>query len=228
MNLYAVNLSFAVLVTCWALTLVSLALAIALATKRGDWARLAACSTTRIWHATIAFTVAMWSLKASLDGGFTFHLLAMTGIALVLGVPLALLSAALATIVFTIIHSGSFANIAAVWVTIALVPIATTQLILWGSQRWLPASFFIYIFVVAFGGAGLSRFVALLASLSLWAINNERPTGRIFSEYAPYGIHLAFAEALLTGMLITIAVVYKPHWLATFDDKRYLRGSTNL
>jgi uncharacterized membrane protein len=26
----------------------------------------------------------------------------------------------------------------------------------------------------------------------------------------------------LTGMLLTLAVVYRPQWVATFDDRRYL------
>jgi len=222
-NLYAENLSLASLVTCWLLMLLTLLLASLYASKYGDWARLASCSLTHVWHSTVALVVATWSLKATLDGGFTFHLLAMTGITLALGVPLALLSAALAIIVFITIHSGSFANVAAIWVTLALVPIVTTRLVLWASQRWLPANFFVYIFVVAFGGAALSRFMALLASLSLWSFNNERSLERLLSDYLPYGIHLAFSEALLTGMIVTIAVVYKPQWISTFDDKRYLK-----
>jgi uncharacterized membrane protein len=33
---------------------------------------------------------------------------------------------------------------------------------------------------------------------------------------------MAWAEAFSTGMLITVIVVYKPAWIATFDDRRYL------
>ena len=223
MNLYAENLSLVSLTSCWVLMLLTLSLAIRYASKYGDWARLTTCSLTHVWHATIAIVVATWSLKATLNGGFTFHLLAMTGITLALGVPLALLSGALATVVFITIHSGSFLNIAAIWVPLSLVPIATTRLVLWASHRWLPANFFVYIFVVAFGGAALARFMALLASLCLWSLNDGQSLRRLLSEYLPYGIHLAFAEALLTGMIVTIAVVYKPQWISTFDDKRYLR-----
>ncbi|MEO7254084.1 MAG: energy-coupling factor ABC transporter permease [Casimicrobium sp.] len=223
MNLYAENLSLASLVACWLLMLLTLPLAWLYAAKYGDWARLASRSLTHVWHASIALIVATWSLKSTLGGGFTFHLLAMTGVTLALGVPLALLSAALATVVFIMIHSGSFANVAAIWVTLALVPIATTRLVLWASQQWLPPNFFVYIFVVAFGGAALSRFLALLASLCLWSLGDGRLLNRVLSDYLPYGIHLAFAEALLTGMIVTIAVVYKPQWISTFDDKRYLR-----
>ncbi len=139
--------------------LISLSLAIRYASRYGDWARLATCSLTHVWHATIAIVVATWSLKATLNGGFTVHLLAMAGITLALGVPLALLSAALATVVFVTIHSGSFLHIAAIWVPLSLVPIATTRMVLWASHQWLPANFFVYIFVVAFGGAALARYL---------------------------------------------------------------------
>ena len=33
---------------------------------------------------------------------------------------------------------------------------------------------------------------------------------------------LAWGEAFATGMLVTLMVVYKPEWVSTFDDARYL------
>jgi uncharacterized membrane protein len=35
---------------------------------------------------------------------------------------------------------------------------------------------------------------------------------------------MAWSEAFATGMLITLMVVYRPAWVATFDDRRYLLG----
>jgi uncharacterized membrane protein len=32
--------------------------------------------------------------------------------------------------------------------------------------------------------------------------------------------YLAFGEATATGMVLTLAVVYRPQWIATFDDDR--------
>jgi uncharacterized membrane protein len=40
----------------------------------------------------------------------------------------------------------------------------------------------------------------------------------------PYLIYLAFGEATLSGMVLTLAVVYRPRWVATFDDARYISG----
>jgi ABC-type Co2+ transport system permease subunit len=36
---------------------------------------------------------------------------------------------------------------------------------------------------------------------------------------------LGFAEAMLTGMLATMMAVYKPRWIGTFSDERYLHRS---
>mgnify|MGYP000449926610 CR=1 FL=1 len=35
-------------------------------------------------------------------------------------------------------------------------------------------------------------------------------------------IPLMYPEAFLTGAVISIFVIYKPHWISTFDDRRYL------
>ena len=43
-------------------------------------------------------------------------------------------------------------------------------------------------------------------------------------EYLPYFLLLAFSEAWLSGMVMTLFVVYRPNWVLTFDDSRYLTG----
>ena len=48
------------------------------------------------------------------------------------------------------------------------------------------------------------------------------PAELVFGEYLPTVLQLAFGEATLTGMLLTLAVAYRPQWVTTFDDARYL------
>jgi len=88
----------------------------------------------------------------------------------------------------------------------------------------LPPNFFIYIFVVAFFGAAVSLGSAGLAGAIALATGGGRPAGLVFGEYVPYLIYLAFGEATLTGMALTLTVVYRPQWVASFDDARYIRG----
>ena len=45
----------------------------------------------------------------------------------------------------------------------------------------------------------------------------------LYHDYLPYFILMAWSEAVTTGMAITLMVVYMPHWVSTFDDKRYLQ-----
>jgi uncharacterized membrane protein len=43
------------------------------------------------------------------------------------------------------------------------------------------------------------------------------------ADYLPWFALMAWAEAFTTGAAITLMVVYRPAWVATFDDARYLR-----
>jgi uncharacterized membrane protein len=42
------------------------------------------------------------------------------------------------------------------------------------------------------------------------------------SEYFPYFLLLGFSEAWLSGMMMTLFVVYRPQWVVSFDDSVYL------
>jgi uncharacterized membrane protein len=41
-------------------------------------------------------------------------------------------------------------------------------------------------------------------------------------EALPFYFLLSWSEAFTSGLLIAILVVYRPHWVASFDDARYL------
>jgi uncharacterized membrane protein len=63
-----------------------------------------------------------------------------------------------------------------------------------------------------------------LVSTGFAALAGAYPLGYLLDEYLPYYLLMAWSEAFATGMLITVMVVYKPEWVATFDDHRYLLG----
>jgi uncharacterized membrane protein len=100
----------------------------------------------------------------------------------------------------------------------------------WSAVGWtlafalLPAHFFVYIFVVTFFGAALSLVTAGVAGAAVLTLAAGLPAEIVFGEYVPYLLYLAFGEATLTGMVLTLAVAYRPQWVATFDDARYLEG----
>ncbi|HEX6828870.1 MAG TPA: energy-coupling factor ABC transporter permease, partial [Burkholderiales bacterium] len=88
----------------------------------------------------------------------------------------------------------------------------------------LPNHFFVYVFVNGFFGGALSMVVAGLAGSALLAAAGAYPAAYLYGEYLPFYTLLAWSEALLTGMAVTLMVVYRPDWIGTFDDLRYLRG----
>jgi len=218
MNLLYVEVPGALALWAWlALGVIGLA-----AARRARWEHLAACNLTRVWHAAIIAVVLLWSLKASLADGFTFHLLGMAGIALALGTSLALLSAAVAMFVVAVMQQAAVSQVGIAWLTLGLVPIFTIDVVRRLSERYLPPNLFVYVFVVAFAGTAVSVLTAMVTSIVTWSLVSERPLAALAATYLPIAIQLGFGEALLTGMILTILVVYKPHWVATFDDRRYL------
>lgn len=219
MDAIALDLTTPWLVATWLLALPLFLWAVLAA----PWHSLSESPNTRVWHGAIVVAIVLWSLQATVSGSFTFHLLAMAGMTLALGARLALVSASVVVAVHCGIHDGHWQNLAAVWLAPCAVAIGTTSLVLHAAERRLPANFFVYIFVVAFFGTALSLVVAGVAALLLQVAATGLPLGHALGHYAPYLFQLGFGEAMLTGMLITIGVVYRPQWVRTFDDARYLR-----
>jgi uncharacterized membrane protein len=90
-------------------------------------------------------------------------------------------------------------------------------------ERFLPSHFFVYVFVMAFAGSAVVVLLSgFLASVLLWAAN-AYAWPQLATEYLPYFLLLAFSEAWISGAVITMMVVYRPEWVVTFDDQRYLR-----
>jgi uncharacterized membrane protein len=106
----------------------------------------------------------------------------------------------------------------------AALPVAVTWATLRLAERRLPPNFFVYVFVVAFFGAALSLLAAGLAGALVLTLGAGRPAELVFGDYVPYLVYLAFGEATLNGMALTLLVVYRPHWVASFDDRRCIEG----
>jgi uncharacterized membrane protein len=83
---------------------------------------------------------------------------------------------------------------------------------------------FVYIFVDAFVTAGLAMILCGLFAVALLAASDVYPMHYLGHEYLPYFILMGWSEAMLTGMAVTLMVVYRPQWLATFSDQQYVKG----
>ena len=194
------------------------------AVRAAPWGRFGESEPVHVWYGAIFCLLVLWSIQATVGDGFTFHLLGVAAFTLLVGAPLALVGTGIAIAVNLAVRGGLWENAALVWLTMAAVPVAATWLVHRISLRLLPPHFFVYIFVVAFFGAALSLAAAGIAGAIALTAGGDRPADLVFGEYVPYLLYLAFGEATLTGMALTLLVVYRPQWVASFDDARYLEG----
>lgn len=191
-----------------------------------QWRRLSDTRLLHVWLGTIVVLTLLWSLKAETAPGLTMHLLGATAFTLMFGRQLAFagLSIVLAAATLNGVHSGTIG-----WQSYGLnallmivIPVFVAWTILYAAERWLPANFFVYLFFAAFFGAACNVVLTGFAATMLMSLANIYPPDKLFGEVFLSYVLLAFAEAWLTGSLITVMVVYRPHWVSTFDDRRYL------
>ena len=83
--------------------------------------------------------------------------------------------------------------------------------------------------VVVFGEAHLatphlvSAVLAAAARLALLWMSGSLPTAHLGEEYLLLLPMLGLAEAFMNGLVMSVAVVYTPEWVRSFDDRLYLR-----
>lgn len=188
------------------------------------WRRFASSEAAHVWYGTIFALVVLWSIRAVLSTVVIIHLLGTAGFALAAGAPLALIGGALVAVIAALVHGTPLANVAIVFLQSVGLPVAIALAVLRITQRMLPAHFFVYAFAAGFLAPALAFAAAGLAGAAVLAATGGAEASVIVDDYVPYLLYLAFAEGTLTGMLITLGVVYRPQWVATFDDGRYLRG----
>ena len=85
-------------------------------------------------------------------------------------------------------------------------------------RRWLPPHLFVYILGRGFIGTAL----ALMAAGAAATFVRPLPAGTDAGTLLLGHWLMAWGEALLTGMLAAIFVAYRPEWLLTWSDRRYL------
>ncbi len=217
MNLVSANIPAPWLWVLWSLA----ALLGILIARRAGWSMLRDGTNLNIFLATTVAVLGLWLIKTGIKPGLNFHLLGATALTLMFRPLFALLAIALTTAAITLWH-GEYAAFAANWLIMGAVPVGVSWAIYRFSDRKLPNHLFIYVFLNGFFGGALAVVAVGLVSTGFAALADAYPLAYLLDEYLPYYLLMAWSEAFATGILITVMVVYKPQWVATFDDRRYL------
>jgi uncharacterized membrane protein len=188
------------------------------------WKVLKDPSRLNAWLGSIVFLLMLWMMRAGIEPGLGFHLLGATATTLMFGPQLALVAMSLVVAGAAVAGTIEAASIPINALVMAAVPIAVSLGILRAVERWLPEHFFVYIFGVAFFGGAVAMVATGLAASGVLVAMGAYPFEYLRTDYLPWYLLMSWAEAFTTGAALTLLVVYRPQWVSTFDDARYIVG----
>lgn len=204
----------------WLFWLAALGLAMLIA-RRASWPMLGDRANLNVFLGATVAVLGLWLIKAGIKPGLNFHLLGATALTLMFRPLFALFSLGLVTAALSL-WQGQHAAFAANWLLMGALPVGVSWAIYRLVDARLPNHLFIYIFLNAFFGAAIAIMLLGLASTGFMALAGTYPLDYLLEEYLPYYLLIAWGEAFATGMLVTLMVVWRPEWVSTFDDRRYL------
>lgn len=175
-----------------------------------------------VWLGMIVLLTLFWCLKAGVKPGLNFHLLGATVFTLCFGPHLAFVGLCLVLAGATLNGAAGPFAYAVNALLLAGAGVVVAQTVHRLVSRLLPAQFFVFIFVNSFFGAALTIIVVGFLITLVLSFSGAYAWEYLIDEYFPYFMLLGFSEAWLSGMLTTLFVIYRPDWISSFDDSRYL------
>jgi uncharacterized membrane protein len=194
------------------------------AQRMAPWARLRNAEQMHVYLGSVATLMLLWHLRAEVLAGVSYHLLGLTAVTLMFGWSLAVIAASLAL-------AGVCLNTGAGWdgflpnaLVAGVAPITLTQILLILIRWYLPKQFFVYVLVNGFLTAGLVGVACGYLVIWMLAFGGAYSIGQLHETVLPFFPLMFLPEAFLNGLLLTILVVFRPHWVYSFSDAQYLEG----
>jgi uncharacterized membrane protein len=200
------------------------ALTLGWALVTAPWRRLQDDIQQHVWLGACVTLMVLWSIKTGIRPGLNFHLLGATAIALMFRAQLAIVAVTIVTAAVTLATDGGWNSFSLNALIMGVLPILLSYGIYGLVDKRLPNHLFVYIFANAFLGGALAMAATGLVSTLVLFLSGVYTLDYLKTYYLSYYILMGWSEAISTGMAITLLVVYRPEWVATFDDRRYLDG----
>jgi len=191
----------------------------------GDWRALGESSRLNLFLAAAVAVLALWQIKTGVKPGLSFHLYGIAVLTMMFGFWRAVFAGVLVLVVNAAFGKGAWGALGFDTLLTVALPAAVSWSLYRVLDRWLPNHFFIYVLGNGFAGAWLSAVAIGLATTGVMVISGAYSLDYLLAHYTPYATLLvSWGEAFMSGMVITVMAVYKPHWLETFDDARYIQN----
>lgn len=186
------------------------------------WHGLKDSTQLNLWLGMIVILTIIWSMKAGVKPGLSLHLLGATVFTLCFGWKLAFVGLSLVLAGVTLNGEAGYIAYATNGLLLIGVSVTVSHIVCRMIDRYLPKHFFLFIFANGFFGAAITVILVGIVSTLFMGVAGVYDFDYLSAEYLPYFFLLAFSEAWLSGMLITLFVVYRPEWVVAFDDSLYL------
>ncbi|MFI8751155.1 energy-coupling factor ABC transporter permease [Vreelandella lionensis] len=175
------------------------------------------------WMAATLAVMLMWQLRAQAVDWLTLHLVFTVLMTLVFKMPLALISNVMINVAMVAIGRNDWSLMGANVLVTGIVPAIVTGFVWRIVDRRLPDNLMVFLFACGFFGTALATLGGGLSAVALIIVAGTDPEAvYLAQEYARFLPLLMPSEAFITGMLLSILLVYHPNWVATFNDHRYI------
>lgn len=176
-----------------------------------------------VWLVSLSVLAGIWSMNAGITPGLSLRFLLVPALTLMHGWQLAVIGGALALVVLNVVGVADWGSLGADLLCAVVVPAALTTQVHERVHAHLPHNYFIYFFVTVFAGSALAYNGAGLARVALLAASGSLDAAHVGPEYFAVLPFMSFGEAFVNGLVMAMAVVYRPKWVMSFDDRLYLR-----
>lgn len=182
---------------------------------------------TKVQHlvfGSAASVAILWWFRTGIYAGLDVHFLWLTALTLIMGWRWAIFSSFLAICILASFNMQNWQDIGVYGLIGCVTPILFSFFTYMLAYHKLPRHFFVYIFFCGFFTGTCS--IALKMALFGWYYNTiDLYNWTVITDnYLILIPLLLFPEGLLNGMTMTLLVIYKPTWVATFYDNQYLQG----
>lgn len=194
------------------------------AVRSAPWPRFHDRELLNVLLGGCVFLLLLWNLKAGVKPGLTFHLLGATLFTLMYGWQIAFSAICLVLVGSTLYGFTEWQAYPLNALMMGAVPILFSYVLYRLAVWYLPHHFFVYVLFNAFFCAGLAMALTVFSSTLLLVLLGPYSTETVMRGYLPFTPFMVFGEGFMTGMLVTSMALMKPHWLITFDERRYIEG----
>jgi uncharacterized membrane protein len=207
-------------VVAWGLSF----LALMLAARQLPWFKLRGDSEAQ--HVLFAAILAACVLRFAVFDripGLHLHFLGAGIVCLMFGAAFALWVMALASLCAALSPAGVWLGFGPDFLACGVIPVLCLQAVRVQVERRFAGNPFVYMFLIAFFGAGAAVLVGQLFKAAVTAALVEGAARDAATGYVVSAPLMVFGEAFLTGGALALMVAYRPQWVASFEDARWLK-----